>query len=154
MQIMPRGVLSYLHADFLKFKCNNYDFVEYYFVVSKLHISCKRGNASRRWSHPKVQTDARTKTVSLASAARRKRTFRTSEMRRAARDALSKWKPSTSQQCIPTLDRSMRRRMPTNLTERQAAGRRRRIWMDWRMMLLLHWLLHLATARCSPTSIS
>ena len=58
MQIMPRGVLSYLHADFLKFKCNNKDFVEYYFVVSKLHISCKRGNASRRWSHLKVQTDA------------------------------------------------------------------------------------------------
>jgi hypothetical protein len=35
-----------------------------------------------------VQTDARTKTVCLASAARRKRTFRTSEMRRAAGDDL------------------------------------------------------------------
>jgi hypothetical protein len=35
-----------------------------------------------------VQTDARTKTVCLASATRRKRTFWTSKMRRAAGDAL------------------------------------------------------------------
>jgi hypothetical protein len=46
-------------------------------------------NASGRWSHPQVQMDARTKTVYLASAARRKRIFRTSEIRHATGDALS-----------------------------------------------------------------
>jgi hypothetical protein len=45
-------------------------------------------NASPRWSRPQTQTDARTKTVIFASAARRKRTLADIKMRRAAGDAL------------------------------------------------------------------
>jgi hypothetical protein len=50
----------------------------------------KKVNASPRWSRP--QTDARTKTVIFASAARRKRTLADIKIRGAAGDALRETK--------------------------------------------------------------
>jgi hypothetical protein len=49
----------------------------------------KKQNTSPRWSQPRTQTEARTKTDILPSAARRKRTRADNKMDRVAEDALS-----------------------------------------------------------------
>jgi hypothetical protein len=59
------------------------------FILLFSNIICRRGNASGRWRHPRVQTDAWTKTVFFASAARRKQTHVDTDLRRPVGDALN-----------------------------------------------------------------
>jgi hypothetical protein len=57
MNTMPRGILSYFHVDFLKFGCNNYDFVKIlYFVVSNIIIHAD-AEMRQALEAPQVQTD-------------------------------------------------------------------------------------------------